>query len=142
MKAFYNRMSFFYKFNYLENQQKMNSENIFPVEKQIAVSAIIHLASDIDSIHNFVTVVHYDSQIDIETESIYKEINEIATDAEKGHLNLDRITKAGNHIEKFALLIMQKKVSNPLIPDALIQLVETANKNAILAIVLTTAAFK
>jgi hypothetical protein len=126
----------------MDNQHKMNLKNVFSADTQAALTAIDLLASDIGSIFNMVSITNFDSQIYIETKSIHKEMNEIAANADKGQLDLVRLSEVVSKIDKLSSLIHRKKALNPLIPNDLVELVSVAVNDSYIAIALTTNALK
>lgn len=87
---------------------------------QLAVNAIVNLASKIGSIYSIVNSADCESDIYRKISKIQKDIKKTADNAQKGILNLLEIEKSVDDISELSNNVIRKKVYNPLISDDLV----------------------
>jgi uncharacterized protein YbaP (TraB family) len=109
---------------------------------QLAVNAIVNLASKIGSIYSIVNSADCESDIYRKISKIQKDIKKTADNAQKGILNLLEIEKSVDDISELSNNIIRKKVYNPLISDDLVVIVTNCVIDAKKALSLTRSALK
>jgi len=87
---------------------------------QLAVNAILNLASKIGGVYSIVRSVDHESDIYRKISKIQKDIKKTADNAQKGILNLLEIEKSVDDISELSNNVIRKKVYNPLISDDLV----------------------
>ena len=107
-----------------------------------AESALKTLASDIGAALNVATASLSSTSIYSEIAGINHQIIAIASDAKSGILHLNQTIKICEEIEHFNAELINRKSINPLIPDALMSILNSAVDDAEKALLLVRAALQ
>jgi len=100
--------------------QKNTKTSLSVSNLQLAVNAILNLASKIGGVYSIVRSVDHESDIYRKISKIQKDIKKTADNAQKGILNLLEIEKSVDDISELSNNVIRKKVYNPLISDDLV----------------------
>jgi len=122
--------------------QKNTKTSLSVSNLQLAVNAILNLASKIGGVYSIVRSVDHESDIYRKISKIQKDINKIADNAQKGILNLLEIEKSVDDISELSNNIIRKKVYNPLISDDSVVIVTNCVIDAKKALSLSRIALK
>jgi len=107
-----------------------------------AENALSTLASEIGAVLNIATTTFSTTSICSEITMINHQINAIANDAKRGILHLNRTIKICEEIVHFNAELISRNSINPLIPDTLISLLNSAANQSEKTLLLVRAALQ